>query len=114
MTAIIIYWANWQLNDTSLKFAKIHTGQIMPTISTFYGILIKMFFNDHLPAHFHAEYAEFKATIDIEKLEILEGELPRRALELVLDWAELHKEALLEDWNLCQTKRQPKKIEPLR
>jgi len=45
---------------------------LMPTISTFYGILIKMFFNDHQPAHFHAEYAEFKATIDIKKLEIIE------------------------------------------
>lgn len=86
----------------------------MPTISTFYGILIKMFFNDHQPAHFHAEYAEFKATIDIRKLEILEGGLPRRALELVLDWAELHQDELIEDWNLCQTKHQPKKIEPLR
>lgn len=86
----------------------------MPTISAFYGILIKMFFNDHSPAHFHAEYAEFKATINIETLEMLEGNLPRRALELVLDWAELHKEELLEDWNLCQTKHQPNKIEPLR
>jgi Domain of unknown function (DUF4160) len=86
----------------------------MPTISTFYGILIKMFFNDHVPAHFHAEYAEFKATIDIEKLKILEGQLPRRALELVLDWAELHKNELIEDWSLCQMKQQPKKIEPLK
>lgn len=86
----------------------------MPTISTFYGILIKMFFNDHVPAHFHAEYAEFKATIDIEKLKIIEGQLPRRALELVLDWAELHKAELIEDWSLCQTKQQPKKIEPLK
>jgi len=64
----------------------------MPAISSFYGILIKMFFNNHVSPHFHAEYAEyaeyaeFKATIDIEKLEILEGNLPRRALELVLDW----------------------------
>ena len=86
----------------------------MPTISVFYGILIKMFFNDHAPAHFHAEYAEFKATIDIERLEVIEGHLPRRALELVLDWAELHKAELTEDWNLCQTKQQPKKIEPLK
>lgn len=73
-----------------------------------------MFFNDHVPAHFHAEYSEFKATIDIEKLKILEGQLPRRALELVLDWAELHKAELIEDWSLCQMKQQPKKIEPLK
>ena len=82
----------------------------MPTISAFYGILIKMFFNDHAPAHFHAEYAEFKATIDIERLEVIEGHLPRRALELV----ELHKAELTEDWNLCLAKQQPKKIEPLK
>lgn len=86
----------------------------MPTISTFYGILIKMFFNDHAPAHFHAEYAEFKAIIDIERLEMIEGNLPRRALELVLDWAELHKEELINDWNLCLAKQQPKQIEPLK
>jgi len=86
----------------------------MPTISVFYGILIKMFFNDHDPAHFHAEYAEFKAIINIERLELIEGHLPRRALELVLDWAELHQAELIEDWNLCKTKQQPKKIEPLK
>jgi hypothetical protein len=48
----------------------------MPTVSTFYGILIKMFFNDHAPPHSHAEYAEFKATVDIRNLRVLEGELP--------------------------------------
>ncbi len=48
-----------------------------------------MFFNDHPPAHFHAIYGEFQATIDIEELRVREGRLPRRALELVLDWAEL-------------------------
>lgn len=52
---------------------------IMPTISAFYGIVIKMFFNDHAPPHFHAEYAEFKATVDIGSLRVLEGQLPRFA-----------------------------------
>ena len=86
----------------------------MPTISTFYGILIKMFFDDHAPPHFHAEYAEFKAVIDIKQLEVVEGRLPRRALGLVLDWAELHKAELLEDWRLCQAKHKPNKISPLK
>lgn len=85
----------------------------MPIISAFYGILIKMFFNDHAPPHFHTEYGEFKALIDIERLEVIEGRLPRRALNLVLDWAELHKAELVEDWQLCQAKQQPKKIDPL-
>ena len=62
----------------------------MPTISSFYGILIRMFFNDHAPPHFHVQYAEYKATVDIAMLVISTGDLPRRAQELVLDWAELH------------------------
>lgn len=55
----------------------------MPAISTFYGILIRMFFHDHPPPHFHARYGEFEATIDIATLDILEGSLPNRALNLV-------------------------------
>lgn len=73
----------------------------MPTISTFYGILIRMFFNDHSPPHFHVEYGEFKATVDIHTLEIKCGVIPRRAQSLVLDWAKLHQHELIEDWNLC-------------
>jgi hypothetical protein len=86
----------------------------MPTISAFYGILIKMFFNDHSPPHFHVEYGEFKAIVDIKALVVTEGNLPRRAQELVLDWAELHQDELLEDWRLCMDKQQPLPIEPLR
>ena len=55
----------------------------MPTISAFYGILIRMFFNDHPPPHFHARYGEFEATVAIETLEVMEGELSGRALILV-------------------------------
>jgi hypothetical protein len=86
----------------------------MPTISAFYGILIRMFFNDHSPPHFHVEYGEFKAIVDIEGLIVKEGNLPRRAQGLVLDWAELHQDELLEDWRLCMNKQQPLPIEPLR
>ena len=85
----------------------------MPTISAFYGLLIQMFFQDHAPAHFHAKYAEHKAVIDIQKCEIIEGWLPRRAQNLVLDWTELHKAELLEDWKLCQEMQNPKPIAPL-
>lgn len=85
----------------------------MPTISTFYGIIIRMFFAEHAPPHFHAKYGEFKASIAIESLAVLDGKLPRRALELVLDWAELHRKELLEDWELCQRHQQPRKIDPL-
>lgn len=85
----------------------------MPTISMFFGILIRMFFNEHAPPHFHAEYGEFKAIIDIRSFEVIEGKLPRRALELVVDWAELHQTELLEDWELCRSHVEPRPIEPL-
>jgi len=85
----------------------------MPTISTFYGLLIQMFFRDHAPPHFHVKYGEYKAVIDIQALSVLEGRLPRRALNLALDWAELHRDELLDDWNLCQEMQQPKPIAPL-
>ena len=85
----------------------------MPTISTFYGILIQMYWDDHAPPHFHALYAEHEALINIKTLEIIEGSLPRRALSLVLEWAQEHRDELLEDWNLCARNQQPKKIRPL-
>jgi Domain of unknown function (DUF4160) len=72
-----------------------------------------MFFNEHAPPHFHVEYAEFKASVNIQTLEMMEGKLSRRAQELVLDWAELHQKELLEDWELCRQHQEPKKIKPL-
>ena len=72
-----------------------------------------MFFNDHSPPHFHARYSEFEATIAIETLEVIDGELPNRALNLVREWAMIHREELREDWQLCRTNAVPAKIEPL-
>ena len=86
----------------------------MPTISQFYGIIIQMFWNEHAPPHFHATYGDYKATVNIKELSIMEGSLPRRAIHLVLDWAELHQAELLDDWNLCLNNNQPKTIEPLK
>jgi hypothetical protein len=85
----------------------------MPTISMFYGIIIKMFFDDHAPPHFHVEYAEFKALVNIKDLFIMEGCLPKRAEAMVLDWAAHHQSELIEDWNLCMKRSQPKPIQPL-
>ena len=85
----------------------------MPTISAFYGILIRMYFNDHAPPHFHARYGEFEATVAIETLEIVEGELPSRALILVREWAMMHREELGADRRLCRTNSVPEKIDPL-
>jgi hypothetical protein len=85
----------------------------MPTISVFYGIVIRMYFNDHAPPHFHARYGEFEATIKIEDLAVLEGYLPSRALELVKFWAAAHQAELATDWEHCRAKRMPAKIDPL-
>ncbi len=65
---------------------------MMPEISRFYGIVIKMFFKDHNPPHFHAEYGDNEALIDIRTLDMLEGELPKRARVLVSEWALDHKD----------------------
>lgn len=86
----------------------------MPTISMFYGIIIQMFWDEHAPPHFHATYCEYKATINIRELCIIEGSLPRRASQLVLDWAELHQDELLLDWDLCQANQHPKPVAPLK
>ena len=85
----------------------------MPTISMFYGIMIQMFWGDHAPPHFYAVYGEYEIIIDIRTLEIMKGFMPRRALALVLEWASLHREQLMEDWKLCELKQIPVKIEPL-
>lgn len=85
----------------------------MPTISTFYGILIQMFWSDHAPPHFHALYAEHEVLIDIQTLGVLEGGMPRRALALILEWAQEHRGELMEDWQLCTQNQQPNKIRPL-
>ena len=86
----------------------------MPTLSVFYGILIQMFFQDHAPPHFHALYAEHEALIDIRALKVMEGQLPRRALALVMEWAEAHQNELMEAWNLCARNQMPNKIAPLK
>ena len=86
----------------------------MPEISRFFGIIIKMYFGDHNPPHFHAIYQEDSAEYDINTLIIIRGSLPSRAHAMVLEWASLHREELLEDWKLAIEKKEIKKIEPLK
>jgi Domain of unknown function (DUF4160) len=81
------------------KFIAIFAIKIpMPEICRFYGIIIRMFFRDHLPPHFHVEYGEYKAKINIIDGEMIEGPLPRKALRLVQAWAEIHKDELLKNY----------------
>jgi hypothetical protein len=75
----------------------------LPVISSFYGITIRMFYDDHPPPHFHAEYAEYKAQIQIAtRPGVIGGSLPGRAVRLVAEWASQHHNELLEDWQLCR------------
>ncbi|SEP43884.1 DUF4160 domain-containing protein [Nitrosovibrio sp. Nv6] len=85
----------------------------MPIISTFFGIIIHMYWDDHAPPHFHANYAEYEVVIDIRTLEILRGKMSRRPMALILEWAQEHRAELMEDWELCQRGQSPKKISPL-
>ena len=85
----------------------------MPTISAFLGIVIRMYYDDHAPPHFHAIYGSASAQITIDTLEIREGSLPTRALALVLEWASLHREELRADWRRAEQHEQLQSIEPL-
>ena len=85
----------------------------MPLISSFYGILIYMYFEDHNPPHFHVKYAEHWAQIKIADFTVLQGSLPPKALGLVMEWASIHKEELQENWNLMLREQPFKKINPL-
>lgn len=85
----------------------------MPEISRFFGIVIKMFIDDHNPPHFHAFYGEYEGLVDINSLSIFAGKLPPRVVGLVLEWATLHQKDLLDDWRRAQDHQPLMKIEPL-
>ena len=86
----------------------------MPEISRFFGIIIAMFFDDHNPPHFHARYGNDNAVIKIPDLTVLEGYLQPRALGLVMEWAAIHKDELLSDWELAKDKKPLFPVEPLK
>ncbi len=84
----------------------------MPEISRFLGIVIAMFYREHGPPHFHAYYGEHHITVEIESGAVM-GSFPRRALAHVLEWRELHRRELLDDWQLASQRRPLRKIAPL-
>ena len=86
----------------------------MPEISRFFGIIIRMYFGDHNPPHFHAIYQEDTAEYDINILTVIRGNLPSRAHAMVLEWASLHRDELMEDWKLAAEMKEVNKIEPLK
>lgn len=85
----------------------------MPEISLFYGIRITMYYDDHTPPHFHAEYAGYKALIDIQRGCVVRGALPSRQLKFVLAWGELHQDELMQNWELAREHKPLNKITPL-
>ncbi len=85
----------------------------VPTLSTFFGITIRMYYDDHAPPHFHAYYAEDSVQIAIESLEVLRGQLPRRALALVVEWALARRPEIRANWERAMRHEPLAPIEPL-
>ena len=85
----------------------------MPTICRFYGIIIQMYFDDHNPPHFHVIYNDFKAIISINDFSVLEGDLPPKAIGLVMEWAKSHQDELIKEWNLAKNMKELFQIQPI-
>ena len=85
----------------------------MPEVSRFYGIVIRMFFREHGPPHFHADYGGQQTVVRIEDLAVLRGRLPPRELGIVREWASLHQAELQDAWERARRLEAPGKIAPL-
>lgn len=85
----------------------------MPTISMFFGIIIRMYFDDHTPPHFHAIYQDFTATFDFDGT-IIKGEFPQKQAKFIAAWALIHREELEANWRLAAEQQPLYKIDPLR
>lgn len=86
----------------------------MPEISRFYGIIIRMFTDEHNPPHFHAYYGNYTAAIDIRTGNIMYGKLPKKQTALITAWALIHQKELLKNWNELINGEEPQKINPLK
>jgi len=84
----------------------------MPVLSRFYGIIIYMNFRDHEPPHFHARYGDMEVLVEIETGKV-KGEMSKRALNLIFEWIELHKQELMQDWEKARAKKSLDSIAPL-
>jgi len=85
----------------------------VPEISRFLGIVVAMFYREHAPPHFHARYRDLEIRVNIKTGEVMSGRFPSRAQRLVLEWLELHRDELLDDWRLAQERKPLNRIEPL-
>jgi len=85
----------------------------MPELSRFYGIIIRMYYGDHAPPHFHAVYSGDEIQVNVNTLDIIAGTMSGRAQALVLEWATLHRAELLQAWESASRNEPPSKIPPL-
>lgn len=85
----------------------------MPKISEFFGIFILMYYDDHSPPHFHAKYGDEEVLIQISPIGVLKGKLSPRALSLVMEWAQIHQQELIETWENAANHKKLHKIPPL-
>jgi hypothetical protein len=85
----------------------------MPELCRFFGIVIRMYYDDHPPPHFHAIYGGDEAQMSIDPVAILNGDLPRRAISMIIEWTALHQHELLENWDRLRNNQPVRKIEPL-
>lgn len=85
----------------------------MPELSRFLGIIIAMFFKEHPPPHFHVKYENYRAVFDIQTLQMTEGKLPSRVKGYVVEWADQHRDELMENWKLMEQGKPLNKIQPL-
>ena len=85
----------------------------MPEISLFFGIRVTIDYIDYVPPHFHAEYNGNKVLVDIINVKILKRYFPKRQLKLILAWAEIHKDELMQNWELARNHEALYRIAPL-
>ena len=85
----------------------------MPEIARFFGIVVAIYYKEHNPPHFHAKYGDQAAVFSSADLALIEGQLPKRVISLVLEWAFEHRDELMEDWRLAQANKPLRRIEPL-
>ena len=85
----------------------------MPEISRFFGIIIRMYFDDHEPPHLHAIYGESEAQVTINPIGLLHGGLPGRAFSMVVEWTALHQRELMDNWYRLRNNQSAQKVAPL-
>lgn len=106
-------WTELKTSRRSRQGSGEKEDKIMPVLSKFYGIVIRMVGTSALNARFHAFYGDYELVIEIAPLRIIDGEAPERVRGLVMEWARAHQRELLEAWNHCRRAERPAPIEPL-